>query len=73
MFGRKAKVGKVTVTKCKYCPLVIQKQNLFAKLPVIGKYLEAFPVFFCGSKEPMKLIPSASNFEGVPSWCPHVV
>jgi hypothetical protein len=68
----KAKVGNITVTNCKFCPVVAKAQNLFATFPVIGKYFGAFPVYFCGDSED-RLIPSAANFDGVPSWCPHAV
>ena len=69
---KKAKVGNIIVKNCKFCPVVIKEQNLFVKLPVIGKYFETFPVYFCGDSN-RKLIPSAANFDGGPGWCPYAV
>jgi len=67
----RAQIGRHFISRCVFCPKLLTTENLFAKLPLIGKFVSQFPVYTCGELNG-KLITYAEG-DGVPAWCPYVI
>ena len=61
----RAKVGKRVLDKCRFCPYVVIKPNVWVK--VAGAM--APPTYQCRDKD-MAFI---YNHERIPRWCPHAI